>query len=158
MKLSIKTGFCFGLTSGVITTLGLIVGLYAGTHSKLAVVGGIITIAIADALSDALGIHISEESKNHRTEREVWESTFSTLLSKFIFAISFMAPVLLLELHTAVVVSVLWGLCLITLLSFQIARSREENPISVISEHILIALLVIAITHYVGVWVNEQFG
>ncbi|MFO0733191.1 MAG: hypothetical protein U0361_19945 [Nitrospiraceae bacterium] len=34
------------------------------THSKSAVVGGIVTIAIADAL-DALGIHIAEESKNN---------------------------------------------------------------------------------------------
>lgn len=37
------------------------IGLMAGTHSKLAVLGGILTIAIADAMSDALGIHISQE-------------------------------------------------------------------------------------------------
>ena len=54
MKQSLKTGFSFGLTSGVITTLGLMVGLNAGTHSRLAVIGGIVTIAVADALSDAL--------------------------------------------------------------------------------------------------------
>ena len=53
----------FGLTSGIITTLGLIVGLHSGTHSKLAVIGGILTIAMADAFSDALGIHVSEESE-----------------------------------------------------------------------------------------------
>ena len=55
MREAFRTGASFGLTSGVLTTLGLIVGLYAGTHSKLAVMGGIFTIAIADALSDALG-------------------------------------------------------------------------------------------------------
>jgi len=60
MRHSITTGFSFGLTSGVITTLGLLVGLNSGTHSKLVVIGGILTIAIADAFSDALGIHISE--------------------------------------------------------------------------------------------------
>ena len=64
MNHSIKTGFSFGLTSGIITTLGLIVGLNSGTGSKLVVLGGILTIAIADAFSDALGIHISEESEN----------------------------------------------------------------------------------------------
>ena len=61
-KHSLRIGFSFGLTSGIITTLGLMVGLHAGTHSRLAVIGGILTIAIADAFSDALGIHISEES------------------------------------------------------------------------------------------------
>ena len=62
IKDSIKKGLGFGLTSGIITTLGLIIGLSAGTHSKIAVIGGILTIAFADALSDSLGIHISEES------------------------------------------------------------------------------------------------
>ena len=51
MKQSLKTGFSFGLMSGVITPLGLMVGLNAGTHSRLAVIGGIVTIAVADALS-----------------------------------------------------------------------------------------------------------
>ncbi|MBW2265656.1 MAG: hypothetical protein JRF28_05735, partial [Deltaproteobacteria bacterium] len=56
MKHALKTGLSFGLTSGTITTLGLMVGLHSGTHSKLVVLGGILTIAIADAFSDALGI------------------------------------------------------------------------------------------------------
>ena len=50
MKHPFTTGLSFGTTSGVITTLGLIVGLHSGTHSALAVIGGIITIAIAPAV------------------------------------------------------------------------------------------------------------
>ncbi len=64
MKNSLHTGIAFGLTSAVITILGLMVGLHSGTHSKNFVLGGNLTIAIADAFSDALGIHASEESKN----------------------------------------------------------------------------------------------
>ena len=67
MKLSIRKGFSFGLTSGIITTLGLIVGLYSGTGSKTIVLAGIIVIAVADALSDSVGIHISEEAENKHT-------------------------------------------------------------------------------------------
>jgi len=59
IKHSLKTGFSFGLTSGIITTLGLIVGLNSSTRSKLVVLGGILIIAIADAFSDAFGIHVS---------------------------------------------------------------------------------------------------
>ncbi|MCW1309363.1 MAG: hypothetical protein QXP04_01585, partial [Candidatus Nanoarchaeia archaeon] len=72
---STKKGFSFGLVSGIITTLGLIVGLHSGTHSKLAVLGGIMTIAVADAFSDALGVHISEESEIKHSTREIWTST-----------------------------------------------------------------------------------
>ena len=35
-------GLSFGLTSGVITTLGLMVGLRSGTGSRIAVIGGIV--------------------------------------------------------------------------------------------------------------------
>ena len=62
MRTALKVRFSFGLTSGVITTLGLMVGLHAGTHSMPAVLGDS-TIALADAMSDALGIHVAEESK-----------------------------------------------------------------------------------------------
>jgi len=72
MKDSMRTGISFGLTSAVITTLGLMVGLHSGTHSKIVVLAGVLTIAIADAFSDALGIHVSEEADNTRTARQVW--------------------------------------------------------------------------------------
>ena len=90
MKEPLKRGASFGLTSGVITTLGLMVGLHSGTHSELAVVGGILTIAVADAFSDALGMHICEEAENVHTSKHVWASTVSTFLSKFIFALMFL--------------------------------------------------------------------
>ena len=56
-----RTGLFFGATSGVITTIGLIVGLNSGTRSITAVLGGILVIAVADAMSDALGIHLAND-------------------------------------------------------------------------------------------------
>ena len=158
MKHSLKVGFSFGLTSGIITTLGLMIGLYSGTHSKLAVLGGILTIAIADAISDALGIHISEESENKHTAKEIWESTISTFFSKFIFASTFIIPVLLFELSTAIVVSVIWGLSLLSILSFSIAKKQKGKPWKAVAEHLIIAVVVIVVTYYVGDWVGATFG
>jgi VIT1/CCC1 family predicted Fe2+/Mn2+ transporter len=157
IKHSIKTGFSFGLTSGIITTLGLMVGLHSGTNSKLVVLGGILTIAIADAFSDALGIHISEEAENKHNAKEIWESTISTFLSKLLFALTFIIPVLLFELLTAIVVSVIWGLSILTILSFSIAKEQKAKPWKVIAEHLIIALIVIIITHYVGDWISSKF-
>ena len=157
MKQSIKKGFSFGLTSGIITTLGLIVGLNAGTHSKLVIIGGILVIAIADALSDALGIHISEESENHHTNREIWESTIVTFLSKFIFALTFIIPVLFFQLNTAIIVSVIWGLSLIVLFSWYIANQQKIKSYKIILEHLILTIAVIIITNYVGKWVATVF-
>lgn len=150
MNHSIKKGFSFGLTSGVITTLGLIVGLDSATGSSLVVTGGILTIAIADALSDALGIHISEESENSHTNKEIWTATVGTFLAKFFFALTFIIPVSLLTLPAAIIISIIWGLILITAFSFFMAREQKVKPHKIIIEHLSIAILVIFITHYVG--------
>lgn len=154
MKRSIRKGLGFGLNSGVITTLGMMVGLNASTRSKLAVIGGIIAIAIADAFSDAVGIHISEESDNGHTEREIWESTLSTLASKFIIALSFVVPVLAFGLSLAIAVSVVWGLALVSIFSYYLATQQGVRSYKVVLEHVGIVILVIIITHYVGKWVG----
>lgn len=153
MKLSVKKGFSFGLTSGIITTLGLIVGLDAGTHSFKVVFGGILVIAIADAMSDALGIHISEEAENHHTQKEIWESTAATFISKFLFALTFIIPLLLFELSTAIFICVAWGLFLISAFSFYVAKQEKIKPYKVISEHLTIAIVVIVLTYLLGNWV-----
>ena len=156
MNHSLKVGFSFGITSGIITTLGLMVGLNSGTHSKLVVLGGILTIAIADAMSDALGIHISEESEGQHSHKEVWQSTRSTFFTKFIFALTFVIPVLLFDLSTAVIVAIFWGLLCLSILSYYIAKKGEK--IKVILEHLLIAVIVILATHLVGKGIRGLFG
>lgn len=156
MKYAFKTGFNFGLTSGIITTLGLIVGLHGTTSSTLVIIGGILTIAIADAFSDSLGIHICQESDNKNT-KEVWESTISTFLTKFFFAMTFIVPVLLLDITTAINVSIVWGILIISAISFRIAKRKKEAAWKVVGEHLLITSIVIVTTHFIGDWVAATF-
>lgn len=150
MKNSVKKGFSFGLTSGIITTLGLMVGLNSSTHSKLVVVGGILVIAVADALSDAMGMHISVESENKHSIKEVWEATIATFLSKLLFALTFIVPVLLFTLSTAIIISIVWGLSLISIFSYYIAKNGKTRPYKLVAEHLVITMIVIVLTHYVG--------
>jgi len=154
MKDSLRKGISFGLTSAVITTLGLIVGLHSGTHSRIVVLAGIVTIAVADALSDALGIHISEEAENAHTAREIWEATVATFLTKFLFAATFLVPVLLLSLSAAIIVNLTWGLSILSVLSYIIARSQGKPPWKIVGEHLVIAMIVIALTNWVGDWIG----
>lgn len=150
---SLRTGISFGLTSGVITTLGLMVGLHSGSGSRAVMVGGILTIAIADAFSDALGIHVSEEAENAHTPSQIWVSTLSTFVAKFFFALTFLVPVLLLPLGTALIVSLVWGFTALTALSFMIAKSQSKRAWKVVVEHLAIAVLVITLTHFAGEWI-----
>jgi vacuolar iron transporter family protein len=149
MDKSIIKGTAFGLTSGIITTLGLIVGLHSGTGSRTVVLGGIVTIAIADSLSDALGIHISEEASG-KNSKHVWQATFTTFIAKVLFASIFLIPVLAFELDTAIYVSIAVGLSLIAMFSFYMGKSHEDGPWRVMFEHLLIAAVVVVATHYIG--------
>jgi VIT1/CCC1 family predicted Fe2+/Mn2+ transporter len=158
VKHSLKTGLTFGLTSGIITTLGLMVGLHSGTHSQLAVIGGILTIAIADAFSDALGIHVSEEAENVHTAKEIWEATLATFVSKFAFALTFVLPVVMLKLSTAMLVSIVWGLAMLGILSYFMGSEEGGKPWGVVFEHLFIASIVIITTHFVGEWIARIFG
>lgn len=146
------------MVSGVITTLGLMVGLDASTNSRLAVLGGILTIAIADACSDALGIHIGEESEEEFSASEVWSATLATFAAKFFFAITFLVPVLLFDLGTAVLVSLGWGLLLIVGISVMIAKHRGESLWRVAGGHVVLTLFVVAATRAAGVAIAAVVG
>ncbi len=158
MKLSFLKGISFGLTSGTITTLGLMVGLSAGTNSRLAVIGGVLTIAIADAFSDALGMHVSEESNEASSNLHVWESTIVTFLAKLIFASTFIVPVILFSLSVAIPVSIIWGGLMLSVMSYVIAKMQQKKALHVIGEHLLIGTIVIVLTHFVGRTIDTMFG
>ena len=153
-----RTGLFFGATSGVITTLGLITGLNSGTQSVTAVLGGIFVIAVADAMSDALGIHLAEEADPQTSHKHVWQATIATFITKFVFALSFAVPLLLLPLGSAVIASIAWGMLVITVLSYFLARSQDEAPLLIILEHLGIAMVVIVVSHLIGIWVAATFG
>ncbi len=157
MKESLRTGITFGLTSGTMTTLGLMIGLYSSTNSRSIVIGGILTIAIADSLSDALGIHVSEEANHTRTTLQVWVATVATFLSK-LCAITFIIPVLLFSLPVAINVNLAWGFTLLTILSYYLAKSQGVKPWKVILEHLMITTVVVALTHFLGKLIAKYVG
>jgi len=71
-------------------------------------------------------------------------------MAKFMFAMTFVVPVFFLPLLTAIVVCLAWGLSVLMVLSYFIAKSRGERPWKAVGEHVLIAVVVIVITHWVG--------
>ncbi len=157
MDSSVKEGLSFGLTSGAITTLGLMVGLNSGTHSELVVVGGVLTIAIADAFSDALGMHMSAESSNQKNTGQVWKATIVTFFAKLVFALTFLIPIFLLPLSTAVLIDIVYGLAVLALLSFFIAKQEKIAAWRVVAEHLAIAIVVIITSSFVGNWISATF-
>jgi VIT1/CCC1 family predicted Fe2+/Mn2+ transporter len=97
-----------------------------------------------------MGIHISEEASGQKTCKEVWEATFATLFGKLFFTSSFIVPFLLFDTAPAVIISVLWGLLLIILISLLMAKEQKIKPFKVIQGHVAIVIFVMILTHFVG--------
>ncbi|MEM5811672.1 MAG: hypothetical protein QXG91_02960 [Candidatus Aenigmatarchaeota archaeon] len=153
----LKIGISFGLTSSIITTIGLMIGLASGTQEKYVVVIGILTAAIVDALSDALGIHLSEESEAMHTQKEIWFTSFATLFSKMFFSLIFLPAVLFLPLNFSVIVNIALGFLLLFILSIFIAKEENEKTWKVVTEHLIIATFVIILSHYIGILIRSLF-
>ena len=122
-----------------------------------AVFGGVVVIAISDAMSDAMGIHLSEEADPDSTRAHIWSATLSTFITKFLVAISFALPLLVMPLGQAVIVGAVWGLIIISVMSFFLARLQQAPVWRAVGEHLVIALVVIAVSHFVGVWTRSVF-
>lgn len=156
LKKSLRTGFSFGLTSGIITTLGLIVGLNEGTSSKIAILGGILTIAIADAFSDAFGILTSQEAENHTIKQAIY-AMVSTFLAKFIFALSFIIPEVLFELPVAMLVSIIWAYAALTGLAILLSQVEKKPLPKIVISHWVITTVVIIATYISGKMIATLF-
>lgn len=155
---SIFGKFAFGISSGVLTTLGVMVGLMGATSSRLAVIGGILSIAIADSLSDAIGVYSLKKAERGTTQKQAIKSGTNVFLGKIIFTSSFLMPFLLFSLITAIIVNIVWGILLIAFLNLLIAIAQEENIPKTIAKNTLIAIGIVILSYLVGLLINLVFS
>jgi len=144
-----ETRFSFGATAAIITNLSLIVGLRTSGHAKLSIIGAMLVIALADNISDSAGIHIYQESECVET-REIWLSTFTNFLTRLLVSLTFISLIFFLPIDAAVIYSIVWGLLLLAVMSYFIARDKKINPYLAIFEHLGIAIMVIMGSNFAG--------
>lgn len=158
MKIALRRGLSYGATSGVITSLGLLVGLTATTSSKEVLLAGLLTIAFADALSDGFGMHVSEESDGHESKKAIWEVTFSTVIAKMLIGTSFIIPFIVLQNIQAIIIDFVWGLIVLSYLSYRVAKQNNERIYPALIEHLTLACLVIAGSFIIGRVISMFLG
>jgi VIT1/CCC1 family predicted Fe2+/Mn2+ transporter len=71
-------------------------------------------------------------------------------LSRLLISCTFIAIVLLLPLAQAVYIGLIWGLLLIVFISYLISRSNKDDPVKEMVIHVLIAVVVIALSRWLG--------
>jgi len=150
------TKYSFGSTSALITNLALITGLDSASNAKLSIIGALLVIAVADNISDSLGIHIYKESESFKA-KEVWISTLTYFFSRLFVSLVFILFVAFLPLQTAVILSIAFGLLVLATISYAIAKNEGKNVYFTIVEHFFIASLVIALSSFLGHWLVKYF-
>lgn len=142
--------FSFGISSAVLTTLGMVVGLNAATSSRVAVIAGIVAVAVADSLSDSMGIYTSQRVESGTTSTCALMAAVNTFLGKFIFTLSFILPFVFLSFSYAIYTSIAWGAVLLGLVSIQIAFVQEERVAWTILKNEIVAASIIVISFLAG--------
>ena len=151
-----QTKFSFGATSAIITNLGLITGLDTLAHPKISIISGILVIALADNIADSFGIHIYQESECIN-EREVWLSTLTNFLTRVFVSATFILLVAALPINLAVICSIVWGMALLAVMSYTIAKKRNVSVFKALFEHLAIATFVIIASHLIGKTIISRF-
>src|SRR5512140_2034663 len=71
----------FGGTAAIVTSMAVIVGLHASAAQKSTIVGSLLIIALADNLTDSLGVHVYQESER-LAEREAFRTTVANFTTR----------------------------------------------------------------------------
>ena len=141
--------FSIGATAAITTSMGLIAGLAQGDGARVSIVTGLLVIAIADNISDSLGIHIYKESEG-ASKSDTRSSTFGNFLVTAGPRADLRPDRPPAPPHLAVIVSAVWGLVMLAVLSLLIARRKNTRPTCEIAWHLAVAILVIAVSKLVG--------
>ena len=151
------TKISFGVTSAIVTSLAFIVSLSNNVEPRMPIIGSLLVFAIADNVSDSLGIHIFQESDLKKNEA-VNTSTISNFVTRFLVILSFAALVYLLPIQLAVIASVIWGFSMLMTLTYLIAVERETKPLPSLIQHFAIAAFVVFGSFLLRSWITAIFS
>jgi predicted adenylyl cyclase CyaB len=133
----------FGITSGILTTVGVLVGVIMATSSQLSVIAAIVSIAIADSCSDAFGMYMAKLSERGASPRQALRYALATLAGKACLPLTFLVPLLTLPLGLAAWLDLAWGALALALLSAEQAVVDQQPIGRRVARNLGLALLII---------------
>ena len=147
----------FGAVSAIVTSIGVIAGFGAAGIPKSTIVGSLLIVGLADNLTDSLSIHIYQESEDLE-KRAAFRATVGNFVTRLIISMSFVTPVVALSEMTSVLVSLGWGIVLLTGLTWLVAKRRGVAVSSEVAKHLVVAAVVIAVSRGIGLGINAYIS
>jgi hypothetical protein len=147
------TRISFGGTAAIVTSMALIVGLDAANAGRAAMVSALLIAAVADNLTDSLSVHMYQESERLE-EREAFIGTVSNFVTRLVVCLTFVLIVVLFRMHVAAIGGIVWGMLLLIVLNYILARHRNIGAMSELGKHLAVALVVIFVSKGIGHWIT----
>lgn len=145
-----KQGLAFGVMEGTILQLGLMLGLSVTNNREVTVIALLVT-ALADALANAAGLHVSQEAEGHHDKKEVLKSTVYCFASTFLVMAFLATPIFLFDNYSnAIIVSSTLAIIILGTLGFFVARKRNETVWKISLEYILMGAGVAIVSYLLG--------
>jgi vacuolar iron transporter family protein len=147
------TRISFGGTAAIVTSMALIVGLDAANAGRAAMVSALLIAAVADNLTDSLSVQVYQESERLE-ERDAFIGTVSNFVTRLVVCLTFVLIVVLFRTHVAAIGGIVWGMLLLTVLNYILARHRKVGAISELAKHLAVALVIIFVSKGIGHWIT----
>ena len=148
--------YSFGSTAAIVTSVGLIVGFGAAAVSRATTVTSLLIVALADNISDSLGIHIYQESERLEA-RAAFRATLTNFVARLLVTMSFVVLVLSLPRAVVPAIALVWGVLLLSILSYGVAKVRRVDPGREVIKHLIVALAVVLVSRALGTWIARWF-
>lgn len=147
----------YGGTAAIVTSTALISGLGAAGATRPIIVSALLIAAFADNLADALSIHIFQESEKLDT-KDALMGTITNYLTRLLLCISFVPLVGLLPLSQVDGAAIAWGMLLLAILTYMVARERKVKILPEIAKHLVVAIVIVTLSITVGHWIGAAFS
>lgn len=140
-------GIYFGLTEGTVTTLGIIIGMFASMPIKKAIFSAVIAATLSDSFGDSIGLYYSEEA---RGGKNAINTVINMVTCKLLISFIYIIPLFLIKsLKTGIFVSILIALLVISTSFYNLASIKEVDPTDFVIKNTLTIGIVIIITYYI---------
>ena len=144
----------YGGTAAVVTSMALISGLSAAGATKAVIVSALLIAAFADNLTDALSFHIFQESEQ-LDQKDAFIGTITNFVTRLLLCISFALLIGLIPIVHAAIVAMIWGMLLLAIMTYLVARERNVKPILEVIKHLLVASAVVLASNVTGHWIGS---
>jgi len=133
--------------------MALISGLSAANATKPVIISALLIAAFADNLTDTLSVHVFQESE-HLDKKAVLAGTVTNFFARLLLGSSFVLLAGLLPLAYITKAALIWGILLLSTLTYFVARERKVKPLPEILIHLAVTIVVISASMMIGHWIN----